>query len=292
LSLAAFSTRRRLVFKAWTYPQHLAHWWGPNSFSITTHAMEFKPGGVWRFVTHGPDGCDYQNKAVYVEITEPERLVYDPVSQPQFRMAMTFTDQGGKTIITTQMHFDSAALRDKTVKEFGAVEGLKQIIEQLGEYVTQEKERRQMNGKTEVITGDHELTITRIFDAPRELVFSAWTKPEYLMRWFAPNGFTLPSCEMDFRVGGKYRLCMRGLGRDHWVSGEYREIVPPRRIVWTGALEHEGNEVVTIVRFADLAGKTRLTVHQRFSIETDSTRGARYGWTETLEHLAEFLKTA
>jgi uncharacterized protein YndB with AHSA1/START domain len=52
---------------------------------------------------HGPDGCDYQNKAVYVEITEPERLVYDPVSEPQFRMAMTFTDQGGKTIITTQM---------------------------------------------------------------------------------------------------------------------------------------------------------------------------------------------
>ena len=90
---------------------------------------------------HGPDGRDYQNKAVYVEITEPERLVYDPVSQPQFRMAMTFTDQGGKTIITTQMPFDSAALRDKTVKEFGAVEGLKQTIGRLGEYVMQVKER-------------------------------------------------------------------------------------------------------------------------------------------------------
>ena len=147
-----------------------------------------------------------------------------------------------------------------------------------------------MNCNTEVITGDRELTITRIFDAPRELVFRAWTKPEYMMRWFAPKGFTLPSCEMDFRVGGKYRLCMRGLGRDHWVSGEYREIVPPQRIVWTGALEHERNEVVTTVTFADLPGKTRLTVHQTFSIETDSTRGARNGWTETLEHLAEFLK--
>jgi uncharacterized protein YndB with AHSA1/START domain len=287
-----FDAPRELVFKAWTDPQHLAHWWGPNGFSITTHEMEFKPGGVWRFVMHGPDGRDYQNKVLYVEITEPERLVYDHVSGPQFRMTVTFANQGGKTSITAQMLFDSAALRDKTVKEFGAVEGLKQTIGRLGEHVTQMKERRQINGNTEVITGDLELTITRIFDAPRALVFSAWTKPEHLMRWFAPNRFTVPSCEMDFRVGGKYRLCLRGLGRDHWVNGEYREIVPPERIVWTGTLEHDGNEVLTTVTFAELGSKTRLTVHQTFSIETDSTRGAREGWTHTLEHLAEFLKAA
>jgi uncharacterized protein YndB with AHSA1/START domain len=101
--------------------------------------MEFKPGGVWRFVMHGPDGRDYQNKVVYVEIAEPERLVYDHVSEPQFRMAVTFADQGGKTSITAQMLFDSAALRDKTVKEFGALDGLKQTIGRLGEYVTQMK---------------------------------------------------------------------------------------------------------------------------------------------------------
>jgi uncharacterized protein YndB with AHSA1/START domain len=149
-----------------------------------------------------------------------------------------------------------------------------------------------MNADTQVTTGDRELTITRTFDAPRDLVFSAWTKPEHLMRWFAPNDFTVPSCEMDFRVGGKYRLCMRGFGRDHWVHGEYREIVAPERIVWTGLLEHEGNEMVTTVTFADLGARTRLTVHQTYSIETDSTRGAREGWTQTLEHLAEFLKAA
>jgi uncharacterized protein YndB with AHSA1/START domain len=101
-----FDVPRTLVFKAWTDPQHLARWWGPNSFSITTHEMEFKPGGVWRFVMHGSDGRDYQNKAVYVEITEPERLVYDSVSEPQFRMAMTFTDQGRQ-----DDHHDADALR-------------------------------------------------------------------------------------------------------------------------------------------------------------------------------------
>ena len=62
--------------------------------------MEFKPDGVWRFVMHGPDGRDYQNKVVHVEIAEPERLVYDHVSEPQFRMTVSFADQGGKTIIT------------------------------------------------------------------------------------------------------------------------------------------------------------------------------------------------
>ena len=95
--------------------------------------MEFKPGGVWRLVMHGPDGRDYQNKVIYVEIAERERLVYDHVSEPQFRMVVSFADQGGKTSFTAQMLVDSAALRDKTVKEFGALDGLKQTIGRLGE---------------------------------------------------------------------------------------------------------------------------------------------------------------
>ena len=149
-----------------------------------------------------------------------------------------------------------------------------------------------MTPNTEVQVGDRELTITRIFDAPRALVFGAWAEPEHLMRWFAPNNFTVPVCEMDFRAGGKFRLCMRGLGRDHWMNGVFREIVRPERIVWTGMLDNDTNEVVTTARFEDLGSKTRLTVHQTYSIETDSTSGAPQGWTETLEHLAEYLAAA
>ena len=140
-------------------------------------------------------------------------------------------------------------------------------------------------------SAERELRITRVFDAPRVLVFEAWSKPDHLKRWFAPNGFTVPACEMDFRVGGAYRLCMRGFGRDHWVHGVYREIVVPERMVWTGILESDGNETVTMITFADDGGKTRLSVHQTFSIETDSTRGARQGWTQTLQHLAEYVAT-
>lgn len=67
---------RALVFQAWTQPQRLARWWGPNGFTITTHRFEFHPGGVWQFIMHGPDGQDYANKIVYDEIALPERLVY------------------------------------------------------------------------------------------------------------------------------------------------------------------------------------------------------------------------
>jgi uncharacterized protein YndB with AHSA1/START domain len=145
----------------------------------------------------------------------------------------------------------------------------------------------------EVTLGDRELTITRIFDAPRPLVFFAWSRPKHLMVWFAPNNFTVPECEMDFRDGGKFRLCMRGLGRDHWMKGVFREIVKNERIVWSGLLDNYTNEVVTTVTFAVMSGaKTRLTVHQTYSIETDSTRGAAQGWTETLDRLAALLADA
>jgi uncharacterized protein YndB with AHSA1/START domain len=77
---------------------------------------------------------------------------------------------------------------------------------------------------------DRELVIQRIFDAPRARVFDAWTKVEHVVNWFGPSEFTAPFCEIDFRVGGSYRICMRAPeGEDHWVSGEYREIVEPER---------------------------------------------------------------
>jgi uncharacterized protein YndB with AHSA1/START domain len=136
-----------------------------------------------------------------------------------------------------------------------------------------------------------ELIITRVFDAPRALVFEAWTKPEHLVNWFCPNGFTLPVCEIDFRVGGIFRICMRASdGNEHYARGVYREVVPSERIVWTNSFEDvPGSEILTTVTFADHEGKTKITVHQTYSFESDSTRGAPQGWTETLEHLAAYV---
>ncbi len=104
-----FDAPRKLVFGAWTDPDHLVHWWGPKGFTNTFHEFDMRPGGVWRFVMHGPDGTNCQNESVFVEIVKPERIVFDHVSAPQFRMTATFEDLGGKTRLTWRMLFKSAA---------------------------------------------------------------------------------------------------------------------------------------------------------------------------------------
>jgi len=97
---------RALVFSVWTDPKHLAQWWGPNGFTTTTHAFDFRPGGVWRFVMHGPDGRDYQNRITFDKIFPPERIVYrhdddDDVEPVKFATTVTFEDLGnGQTLLT------------------------------------------------------------------------------------------------------------------------------------------------------------------------------------------------
>jgi uncharacterized protein YndB with AHSA1/START domain len=141
-----------------------------------------------------------------------------------------------------------------------------------------------------VVARPPELLLTRVFDAPRRLVFEAWTKAEHVSRWFAPRPFTMPRCEMDFRPGGVFRFVMRAPdGWEHPFEGAFREIVAPERIVFTGSIE-EGNAVVTTLTFAEHDGKTTLTMHQTFTLESSSTRGAKEGWTLTLNQLEEQLR--
>jgi uncharacterized protein YndB with AHSA1/START domain len=120
---------RELVFKAWTDPEHLAQWWGPKGFTNTFQEFDMRPGGVWRFVMHGPDGVDYKNKSVFAEIVRPERIVFQHVSGPQFQVTVTFDEQAGKTRLTFHMLFDTAAECAK-VKGF-AVEANEQNFDRL-----------------------------------------------------------------------------------------------------------------------------------------------------------------
>jgi uncharacterized protein YndB with AHSA1/START domain len=136
-----FGAPCELVFEAWTDPKQVAQWWGPNGFTTTIYEMDVRPGGVWRFVMHGPDGVDYKNKIVFIEVVKPERLVYSHVSGPQFQMTVTFAEQGGKTRLTARMLFESSTQREKVVKEFGAVEGLNQTLGRLAEHVAKPPNR-------------------------------------------------------------------------------------------------------------------------------------------------------
>ena len=131
---------RSLVFRAWTDPQHMARWWGPRGFTTTTHAMDVRSGGEWRFVMHGPDGTDYKNRIVYLEVVKPERLVYNHFGEEgdeeeKFQTTVTFRDRGTTTEVIMRALFPTAAAREFVVEKHGAIEGGKQTLERLAEFV-------------------------------------------------------------------------------------------------------------------------------------------------------------
>ncbi len=161
------------------------------------------------------------------------------------------------------------------------------------------------SGSTTVVSSQ-EIVIKRIFDAPREVVFRAWTEPELAMRWWGPKGFTTPFCKMDLRVGGKYLNCMRSPeGQDYWSTGVYREIVEPERIVCTDSFaDSEGNlvpashygmggdwplELLVTVTFEEHEGTTKLTLRHSGIPAGENRDLCEAGWSEMFDKLDEFL---
>jgi uncharacterized protein YndB with AHSA1/START domain len=155
--------------------------------------------------------------------------------------------------------------------------------------------------------GERELVITRIFDAPGELVWKAWTDPERVKRWWGPKDFTSPVSKIDLRVGGSYLNCMRSPeGEDYWSAGVYREIVEPERIVYTDSFsDAEGNlvpashygmsgdwplELLVTVTFEEYEGKTRLTLRHVGIPAGENRDMAKAGWNESFDKLAEYLE--
>lgn len=153
------------------------------------------------------------------------------------------------------------------------------------------------------------ITIERAFDAPRDLVFRAWTEPEHLKRWFAPAGFTTPHCTVDLRVGGMFHYSMRSPdGQETWGRGIYREIVVPERIVYVDSFaDAEGNfvppsqygvssshptETLVTISFAERAGRTVVTVRHELAATVEERDGALQGWSEMLDRLADVLAAA
>jgi uncharacterized protein YndB with AHSA1/START domain len=155
---------------------------------------------------------------------------------------------------------------------------------------------------------ERELVITRVVDAPRSLVFKAWTEPEHFVRWMGPNGFTTPFCKMDVRPGGVTHFCMRSPeGRDYWGLWVYREVVAPERIVFTDSFaDEEGNPVeprhygmpdwpfesLVTVTLTEDQGKTELTLHHAVDLSVAESSGAAQGWSECLDRLAAELAKA
>jgi uncharacterized protein YndB with AHSA1/START domain len=159
---------------------------------------------------------------------------------------------------------------------------------------------------SEVKQATRELTITRTFDAPRELVWKAWTDPDMLMRWWGPKVFTAPMCRLDLRVGGKYLYCMRSPeGQDYYSTGVFQKIDPPRELAYTdnfadadgnvvpgsyyGFPEDFPHDLLVTVTLEEVGGKTRMTLrHSGFP--ADQATLAEQGWNESFDKLAEALR--
>ena len=151
------------------------------------------------------------------------------------------------------------------------------------------------------------MTVTRVFDAPRELVWKAWTEPKYVMQWWGPQGFSAPVCQMDFRVGGKTLLCMKSPeGQEFWNGIEYHEIIPHEKIVSSMyfadakgnkvepeqyGMEHEAIDgAYDITLFEDLGnGKTRLTQIGNEPMESAKNSGQLEGWNQILDKVAAVI---
>jgi len=148
---------------------------------------------------------------------------------------------------------------------------------------------------------ERELTITRVFNAPREVVFKAWTDPKQLAEWWGPKGFTNPVCEVDPKPGGALKIVMRAPdGAEYPMKGVFREIVPPSRLVFTNiAVDKDGNHIIeglTTVTFAEEGGKTKLTLQTRGVAVVDYAaaylNGMEAGWTQSLEKLEALVRRA
>ncbi len=292
---------RDLVWQAWTDPKHLAQWWGPIGFTTTTHSFDMRPGGVWRFVMHGPDGRDYQNRITFVEVEEPNQIIYrhgggEDVEPVQFETTVTFEDFGGKTKLIWRSRFPTTEQRAEIIKTYGADKGLVQTMLRLEEFVG------------EVL---QEFKISRTFRVPRAVLWKAWSEAEHLAHWWGPKGFTWLAGKLDLRPGGVFQYGMRGPdGSEMWGKFVYREITAPKRLVFVNSFsDKDGNtvrapfasdwplEVLNIMTLEEHGGETVLTLR---GLPINATEGERrrfsamkpsmkQGFGGTFDQLADYL---
>lgn len=280
-----FATRflaapRELVWAVWTDTAHLEQWWGPAGFTTTTQRAEMKPGGQWRFVMHGPDGTDYENLIDFVAVEPPSRLAYEHRGEGEtkdvsFRVEVAFAEEAGGTRLTMRMRFPSNAARDFVVEKYGAFEGLVETMERLRDHMT-------------TLRG---FTVTRTFDAPRELVWRAHTEAKHLARWWGPKGFETTVARLELRPGGMFLYKMTSAaGQVMWGRFIYRDIAAPGRLAFVLSFSDESGgitrapmdanwplEMLKVITLVEQGGRTVLTLR---GWPLDASEAERRAYTE------------
>jgi uncharacterized protein YndB with AHSA1/START domain len=288
---------RERVFGAISDPAQLAQWWGPKGFTNTFEEFDFREGGTWEFVMHGPDGKDYKNKHTFAEIVKPERVVFQHLSSPRFQLTVSLDESGaGKTKITWRQRFETA--EECTRIATYAVPGNEQNLDRMEAHLAK-------------VSAPRPFLISRTFDAPRELVWKAWSERARLMEWFAPKGFKMPAAKMEFHPGGSFHYCLEAPnGQEMWGKFVYREIVSPEKIVLVNSFSDEAGgitrhpmsetwplEMISTFTLAEENGRAAATIHWTpLNATADEIKtfdaaheGMKQGWTGTFDQLAAYL---
>ena len=293
----------QLVWEAWTDPQQVAKWWGPRGFTITTHSKDLRPGGHWNYTMHGPDGTDYENRTVYLEVEEYSKLVYDHGANaeqpPLFRVTVLFRESLGKTTMDMTMSLATPE----------AAKEIRKIIKQTGGNSTWDRLAEHIEKQS---SGKDKFVINRTFDAARDIVFAMWTDPLHIAKWLPPQGFSMNFLHVDIRPGGGSFYSMSNGAMTMYGRAKYIEIVPPQRFVYTQQFsdEHGGisrhpmapvwpETMLTTVEFAEEGpASTRVTVtwepygsasEEEISVFAKAREGMTMGWTGSFDKLENIL---
>lgn len=290
-----FQAPRELVWEACTRPEHMARWWGPRKFTNEVLEMDARPGGAWRIDQKSADGQVFRFFGTFLELAEPEKLVltFNFEGNPGAEVVETHTFESvdGGTRLSTVSRF--ARIEDRNgMRDAGMEGGARESYERLDELLAE----LQDGGATARAT-DREMIITRVYDAPRELVFDAWTDPGHMSGWWGPNGFRTTVHAHDLRVGGEARYTMHGPDGTDWPNlQQYEEVSPPSRLVYAhGSPEQPGMFHVTVT-FDDEGGKTRITLRSLFpsaeALQAVMQFGAIEGGRNTLDRFAAHLASS
>ena len=292
------------VWDAWTDPAKAAHWWGPRGFTITTHSKDLRVGGHWSYTMHGPDGVDYPNKTIYLEVVEKAKLVYDHGGNddrpPLFRVTVLFSEEAGKTRMDMTMALPDREAAEQT-RKFVRKAGGDGTWDRLGEYLEKQE------------TGKEAFVINRSFDAPVDVVFDAWTDPAQLVQWLSPAGTTMKILKTDIRTGGSSSYWMGNDSFDMYGRAGYLKVDRPHTLVYTQQFcDKEGNvsrhpmaptwpeTMLTHVSFTALdPDRTLVTVHwevtgpatpEEMQTFIDGRGGMTQGWTGSFDKLEQHLQ--
>ena len=302
-----FDAPRDLVWKAWTDPAMQMQWMGPRGFKTIELDMPKTPGAPWRRTMEGSvpatgAAVKLKQHGTVREVKPPELLVYSfawdvpsdvGLSNMDFEeniVTVQLEQRGSQTVMTfTQSPFLSASACE------GHTGGWNSAFDKFAEFLTAEQPGR-VPDPNAVPT---ELHLHRFFDAPRDLVFAAWTTPEMLAQWWAPNGFTVPRCEFEGKSGGKIYLEMKAPdGTVYPMSGHVIEFYAPYRFHYIASpLDKNGKtifETWNSVFLEEKNGGTDVTLDVHVISMTDAApmylRGMKEGWSQCLEKMAQLLK--